>query len=140
MEMVPTLIIVCAKDSWSHQYVLKHYKMKFSFFLMHFIVGWLRNGRFPIGWWLVQQVTITWRRKWNIVVKWNGTQYPNKCGMFTQNWGKFSHITIDLGIECNNLSKFIKGHGWQEVYHHISIPDLKNIISTVVFLQRGGSN
>jgi hypothetical protein len=29
---------------------------------------------------------------------------------------------------------------WQGVYHHIPIPNLKNIIFTIVSLQRGGSN
>jgi hypothetical protein len=52
----------------------------------------------------------------------------------------FSHIATNLGIECNNLSIFKKRHGWQGVYHHIPIPNLKNIISTVVPLQKGGSN
>jgi len=41
---------------------------------------------------------------------------------------KNSHIATNLGIECNNLLKLLKRHGWQGVYHHILIPDLKNII------------
>jgi len=45
-----------------------------------------------------------------------------------------------LGIERNNLSKLLKRHGWQEIYHHIPIPNLKNISSTLVPLQRGGFN
>jgi len=57
------------------------------------------------------------------------------------NFGEnFSHITTNLGIDCNNLSKLLKRHGWQGVYHHIPILDLKNIIFTIFLLQNGGSN
>jgi hypothetical protein len=52
----------------------------------------------------------------------------------------FSHIVTNLDIEHNNLSKLLKRHGWQGVYHHIPIVDLKNIIFIIVFLQRGVSN
>jgi hypothetical protein len=55
------------------------------------------------------------------------------------NFGEmFSHIVTNLDIERNNLSKLLKRHGWQGVYNHIPILDLKNIIFTIVFLQRGG--
>jgi len=50
--------------------------------------------------------------------------------MLTQHWGIFFTNRNKLGIECNNLSKFFKRHGWQGVYHHIPILDLK-----VSFLQ-----
>lgn len=50
------------------------------------------------------------------------------------------HIVIDLGIERNNLSKLLQRHGWQGVCHHKPIPNLKNINSIVVPLQKGGSN
>jgi hypothetical protein len=54
--------------------------------------------------------------------------------------GNFFTNRNKLGIECNNLSKFFKRHGWQGVYHHIPILDFENIISIVAALQRGGSN
>jgi hypothetical protein len=38
------------------------------------------------------------------------------------------------------LSKLLKRHGWQVIYHHIPILDLKNIIFADVLLQKGGSN
>jgi hypothetical protein len=38
------------------------------------------------------------------------------------------------------LSTLLKRHGWQVIYHHIPVLDLKNIISTNVPLQKGGSN
>jgi hypothetical protein len=57
------------------------------------------------------------------------------------NFGEFfSHITTNLGIDCNNLSKLLKRHGWQAVYHHIPILDLKNIIFIILLLQSGDSN
>jgi hypothetical protein len=54
--------------------------------------------------------------------------------------GEKIHIVTNFGIERNNLSKLLKRHGWQAVYHHIPIPNLKNINSIVVPLQKGGFN
>ena len=53
---------------------------------------------------------------------------------------KFSHVAGELGIGRNVLTRMLTAEGWGGVYHHVPLPQLKDIILAEIPMCRTGLN